>query len=121
MLNIFPYNNGHVMISPSRHAGSLNVLTDREVGDIFKTLSQVLSLLDKVLKPHGYNIGMNIGKCSGAGIPGHLHLHVVPRWEADTNFMPVLFDAKVISQSLDELYKELRQELKKNNAKRSSN
>lgn len=108
MLNIFPYNNGHVMISPNRHIGNLTALSNQEVNDIFKTLRQVMRLLDKVLKPQGYNLGVNIGKCSGAGIPGHLHLHVVPRWEADTNFMPIMSNTKVIPQSLQELYRKLK-------------
>ena len=112
MLNIFPYNNGHVMVSPKRHIKDLRALTDIEIKDIFKTLKQALSLLDKVLKPQGYNLGMNIGKCSGAGIPGHLHLHIVPRWEADTNFMPIISNTKVISQSLNELYRELKSDVK---------
>jgi ATP adenylyltransferase len=112
MLNIFPYNNGHVMVSPNRHIGDLKSLTEQETNDMFKTLRQVLNLLDKVLKPQGYNVGMNIGKCSGAGVPGHLHLHIVPRWEADTNFMPITSDSKVISQSLDELYHQLKSHVK---------
>ena len=108
MLNLFPYNNGHVMVSPNRHTGDLKSLSDREMSDMFKTLRQVMALLDKILKPQGYNLGMNIGKCGGAGVPGHLHLHVVPRWEADTNFMPVISATKVVSQSLDELYRQLK-------------
>jgi ATP adenylyltransferase len=108
MLNIFPYNNGHVMVSPNRHIGDLKALTDSEISDMFNTLRQVLYLLDKILKPQGYNVGMNIGKCSGAGVPGHLHVHIVPRWQADTNFMPVISNTKIISQSLDELYRELK-------------
>lgn len=111
MLNIYPYNNGHIMVSPNRHIRDFKALADREVADIFKTLKQVIFLLDKILKPQGYNVGMNIGKCSGAGIPGHLHLHIVPRWQADTNFMPVISDTKVICQSLDELYRELRRRI----------
>lgn len=111
MLNLFPYNNGHVMISPKRHVGKLEALHDKEIADIFNILKQIIRLLNKVLKPEGYNIGINIGKCSGAGIPDHLHLHVVPRWRADTNFMPVLSDTKVISQSLEDLYNELKKEI----------
>jgi len=72
----------------------------------------VLYLLDGVLQPQGYNVGMNIGKCSGAGVPGHLHLHIVPRWEADTNFMPIISNTKIISQSLDELYVQLKSNVK---------
>lgn len=118
MLNIFPYNNGHVMVSPNRHIGDLKALTDSEINDIFKTLRQVVYLLGRTLKPQGYNMGMNIGKCSGAGIPGHLHLHIVPRWDADTNFMPVVSNTKIISQSLDELYGELKFNVKSKSNKR---
>jgi ATP adenylyltransferase len=112
MLNIFPYNNGHVLVSPIRHVSNLKTLSDNEINDIFGTLKQVMRLLDKVLKPQGYNVGMNLGKCSGAGIPRHLHLHIVPRWEADTNFMPVISDTKIVSQSLDELCGYLKSNVK---------
>jgi ATP adenylyltransferase len=120
MLNLYPYNNGHVIVAPSRHIRDFKALADREVADIFKSLRQVIYLLDKILKPQGYNLGMNIGKCSGAGIPNHLHLHIVPRWQADTNFMPVISNAKVISQSLDELYRTLKKEIKKMNNQTSN-
>lgn len=108
MLNIFPYNNGHVMVSPIRHLKDFAQLKDVEIIDLFKTLANTRKLLDKVLKPDGYNIGINISKSAGAGVTSHLHLHIVPRWKGDTNFMPVLYDTKIISQSLDELYKQLR-------------
>lgn len=108
MLNIFPYNNGHIMVSPLRHIKELSQLKETEAVDLFRTLNKVKLLLDKVLKPQGYNIGINISKAAGAGIPGHLHIHIVPRWRGDTNFMPVVNDTRVISQSLDELYKKLR-------------
>jgi ATP adenylyltransferase len=112
MLNIFPYNNGHMMIAPLRHIGEISHLKKVEVLDLFETLDYSKGLLNKVLKPDGYNIGINISTISGAGIPGHLHIHLVPRWRGDTNFMPVLFDTKIISQSLDELYKQLRKIVK---------
>lgn len=112
MLNIFPYNNGHILISPIRHVARLDALSVNEANDIFGTLRQVIRLLDRVLKPQGYNVGINIGKCSGAGVPGHMHIHVVPRWEADTNFMPVISDTKIIAQSLDELYRQLKSYVK---------
>ncbi len=108
ILNIFPYNNGHILISPLRHVQKISQLKDAEVLDLFRALNRVNRLLDKVLKPDGYNIGVNIGRVAGAGIPGHLHLHIVPRWNGDTNFMPVINDTKIISQSLDELYKRLK-------------
>lgn len=105
MLNIFPYNNGHVMVSPLRHKKEFNLLSDKEIVDLFRTVDKIKALLEKVLKPDGYNIGINIGKSAGAGITGHLHIHIVPRWIGDSNFMPALYDTKIISQSLDELYK----------------
>ncbi len=96
------------MVAPNRHTEDITSLTDAEIIDLFKTLRQVINRLNDILRPQGYNMGMNIGKCSGAGIPEHLHLHIVPRWEADTNFMPVITNTKVISQSLDDLYRKLK-------------
>jgi ATP adenylyltransferase len=108
MLNIFPYNNGHVMISPLRHIQKISQLKETEIIDLFKTVDKTIWLLDKILKPHGYNIGINLSEAAGAGIPTHLHLHIVPRWRGDTNFMPIVSNTKVISQSLSELYKQLK-------------
>jgi len=108
ILNIFPYNNGHLMIAPMRHIKELSELTCQETLDLFKTVDLSKKLLDKVLKPQGYNIGINISKSAGAGILGHLHIHIVPRWQGDTNFMPVLYNTKIISQSLEQLYKLLK-------------
>lgn len=108
MLNIFPYNNGHIMVAPIRHVGDLAQLKDAEALDLFRILNRTRKMLDKVLKPQGYNIGINLGKNAGAGITAHLHIHVVPRWAADTNFMPVVFNTKVVSQSLQELHKQLK-------------
>lgn len=107
MLNIFPYNNGHLMVVPNRHIAAPEKLKDEELLDINKTIVRTISVLRKVLKPKGFNVGMNIGEVSGAGIAGHLHAHIVPRWPADTNFMPVVSDTKIISQSLEELYSKL--------------
>jgi ATP adenylyltransferase len=115
MLNTFPYNNGHTLVSPIRHASNLSQLKDREALDLFRSLNKVKALLDKVLKPHGYNIGINISRDAGAGFTGHLHIHIVPRWQGDTNFMPVLYDTKIVSQSLDELYKQLKNAQPKTN------
>jgi ATP adenylyltransferase len=112
MLNIFPYNNGHIMISPIRHVREITQLTELEGLDLFQSLSKVKRLLDKVFKPEGYNIGINIAKSAGAGIAAHLHIHIVPRWQGDTNFMPLFYGTKIISQSLDESYKQLRKALK---------
>jgi len=107
LLNIFPYNNGHTMVCPRRHVGDLANLKEEEILDLFRMLNRTTKLLTKVLRPEGYNIGINISRSAGAGITGHLHIHVVPRWNGDTNFMPVLYGTKVISQSLTELYKRL--------------
>ena len=108
MLNTFPYNNGHIMVSPIRHVRDISRLNTEEALDLFCSLNSAKKLLEKVMKPDGYNIGMNISKSAGAGIAGHLHIHIVPRWKGDINFMPILSDTRVICQSLDELYKLLK-------------
>jgi ATP adenylyltransferase len=107
MLNIYPYNTGHIMVAPLRHKGRLTELTVQELEDMMLLLNNMTKLIDKTLKPHGYNIGVNIGAVSGAGFPGHVHIHIVPRWKGDTNFMPVLSSTRVISESLDSLYDRL--------------
>ncbi|MCM8786980.1 MAG: HIT domain-containing protein [Candidatus Omnitrophica bacterium] len=112
MLNIFPYNNGHLMIAPNRHIAEFKELTKAEIIDIHQTSSKILSILEKALKPDGFNIGINIGRAAGAGIVSHLHIHIVPRWVGDTNFMPIISNTKVISQSLVDLYNLLKKELK---------
>ena len=117
MLNLFPYNNGHVMIAPRRHTGDFARLEPQELLDLFKTLEDTKHLITQVLKPHGYNIGINTSYTAGAGIPTHLHIHLVPRWRGDTNFMPVIHNTKVISQSLEELLKRLKHAQSKTNKK----
>jgi ATP adenylyltransferase len=104
VLNRFPYNNGHLLIAPRAHKGRLTDLTDDELLELQHALQRLVLVLDDVLRPDGYNIGLNLGRVAGAGLPGHLHWHVVPRWHGDTNFMPVVADVKVISQSLEALY-----------------
>ena len=108
MLNLYPYNNGHLMISPYRHVARLTGLTDEELRACWQLAAQCESLLDRVLHPDGYNIGLNLGRVAGAGFAGHLHIHLVPRWTGDTNFMPVVSGTKVVSQSLRALYRALR-------------
>lgn len=105
MLNIYPYNNGHITVSPFRHTRDLKGLNDSELMDIIKLARDMQDLLEKKLKPHGFNIGINTGKVAGAGYKGHLHIHIVPRWKGDSNFMPVIAGTKVMPQSLGELYK----------------
>ncbi len=108
VLNRFPYNNGHLLIAPNAHKSALDELSAAELLDVMETLRRMVWLLDKLMRPAGYNIGLNLGAAAGAGLPGHLHWHIVPRWNGDTNFMPVLADTKVIAQSLDSLYDLLR-------------
>ena len=107
VLNIYPYNNGHLLIVPRRHVDDLSKLTNEERNHLMDLLEEMKTLLDKVMKPGGYNIGINLGRVAGAGFPGHLHIHIVPRWFGDVNFMPVVANAKVISQSLRTLYNKL--------------
>ncbi len=103
-LNRYPYNNGHLLIAPCVHEGRLEALKGPALTEPLETMQLALKVLDRVLRPQGYNIGLNLGKTAGAGLPGHLHWHVVPRWEGDTNFMPVLAGTKVIVESLTEFY-----------------
>jgi ATP adenylyltransferase len=104
LLNRFPYNNGHLLVAPRAHKGQLSELNADELLQTMETLRQMVRLLDRLMHPDGYNIGINLGRVAGAGLPGHLHWHVVPRWQGDINFMPILADTKVISQSLEALY-----------------
>ena len=115
ILNIFPYNNGHLMISPLRHTRELSSLSETEALDLFRALIKAQKLLQMVLRPQGYNIGLNLKRSAGAGITGHLHLHIVPRWHGDTNFMTTLHDTKVISESLAQLHKRLKNAYAKTN------
>ena len=118
LLNIYPYNNGHFMACPIRHLKRLEELRKEEVLDLFDVIKRTKKLINKVLKPDGYNIGINLGRISGAGIDNHLHIHVVPRWQGDTNFMPVAANTKVISQSLKCLYDKLTDAHKKRHRKK---
>lgn len=108
ILNIYPYNNGHVMVAPHRHVKTIENLSDKELKDLMDLVIKTKKTLDKKLKPHGYNIGFNIGKAAGAGFAGHIHIHIVPRWAGDTNFMLAVSDTKVVSDSLDAMYKLFR-------------
>jgi len=114
VLNRFPYNNGHLLVAPRAHKGALDDLTPDELLETMETLRRMVRILDGLMKPDGYNIGLNLGHAAGAGLPGHLHWHVVPRWHGDTNFMPVVGDTKVIVQSLDALWELLTARLRDN-------
>jgi ATP adenylyltransferase len=100
VLNLYPYNTGHLMIVPKRHLSAFSELTEQEMLEVMKKLKIAQAALVKTSNPHGFNIGANIGRVSGAGIEDHIHFHIVPRWNGDTNFMPVLGEVKVISQDL---------------------
>jgi len=112
VLNRFPYNNGHTLIVPSAHKGQMEDLTDEEMVETLRLARDVMALFRQVLRPDGFNLGLNFGRVAGAGLPEHLHLHLVPRWNGDTNFMPVLADTKVIPQSLQDLYDRLQSALR---------
>lgn len=111
VLNRFPYNNGHLLVAPVAHKANLTDLDDAELLECQQDLQRMVRLLDRVLTPQGYNIGLNLGQIAGAGLPGHLHWHLVPRWSGDTNFMPVLANINVVPQSLEALYDLLVAEL----------
>jgi ATP adenylyltransferase len=108
VLNRFPYNNGHALIVPNAHKGEMADLADDEMLAMMALARDVMALYGRVLRADGYNLGLNFGRVAGAGLPEHLHLHLVPRWTGDTNFMPVLADTKVIPQSLEDLFDRLR-------------
>jgi ATP adenylyltransferase len=112
VLNRFPYNNGHLLVAPRAHKGGLGDLEPAELLETQETLRRMVGALDGLMRPDGYNIGLNLGPAAGAGLPGHLHWHVVPRWHGDTNFMPVLSNTKVIVQSLEALLDLLAARLK---------
>lgn len=114
-LNRFPYNNGHLLIAPARHIPNLDQATDEELLELFKLVRESQKALSLAIKPHGFNVGMNFGRCAGAGLPDHLHIHLVPRWDGDTNFMNVCSDTGVVSQSLTELLEQLKQISKEHN------
>jgi ATP adenylyltransferase len=104
MLNAYPYNPGHLLIAPYRHIGNLEELTDGERNEHYQLVSRGIVVLKEVLKPAGFNIGANLGRVAGAGIESHFHSHIVPRWQGDDNFMPVLGDIRVIPQALADTY-----------------
>ena len=108
LLNNYPYNGGHLMVVPYKQAADLNDLTDDEMTGLLKLARRCQNALTQVMKPDGFNLGFNLGKVAGAGIVEHVHLHVVPRWQGDTNFMPVIANTTVVPQALTELAAQLR-------------
>jgi ATP adenylyltransferase len=112
-LNRYPYNNGHLLIAPNAHKASLHELDDGEALEMQQTIARLTKAMDAFMQPDGYNIGLNLGKAAGAGLPGHVHWHLVPRWNGDTNFMPVFSDVRVIVQSLEAFFDLLVEKLTK--------
>jgi len=110
MLNKYPYNNGHLMIAPFRHISEIEKLNEKERLDIFNLVEKSVKALKRAMSPEGFNIGANFGDIAGAGVKDHLHIHIVPRWKGDTNFMPILADTAVLPQALSETYKKLKYE-----------
>ena len=107
VINLFPYTNGHLLVAPKAHKADLELLTPDESLDLQVQTTRCVRLLKRALSPQGFNIGINLGRCAGAGLPGHLHQHVVPRWAGDTNFISVVGEIRVVPQAVSQLYDEL--------------
>jgi ATP adenylyltransferase len=107
VINLYPYTNGHLLIAPKAHKADLEELTDAEAGDLHAQTTAAVRLLQRAVSPQGFNIGINLGRCAGAGVPGHLHQHVVPRWNGDVNFMTVVGDVRVVPEAADRLWEQL--------------
>ncbi len=108
ILNLFPYTNGHLMVAPYAHVGRLQDLPAETTAEMMALAQRAMGRLEEVYEPHGYNVGFNQGRVAGAGVEHHIHLHVVPRWGGDTNFMPVIADTRVMPQTLEQSYEALR-------------
>ena len=107
LMNRYPYTNGHLLVAPRRHQAELDYLTSEELVDLQAQTIVALKLLRRAISPQGFNIGINLGRCAGAGVPGHLHQHIVPRWGGDGNFMTVIGDIRIVPQATEQLHKEL--------------
>ena len=108
ILNAYPYTSGHVMALPLRHAGELEDLDGPEAAELWAAVADAVRAIKVAYRPHGLNVGANLGRAGGAGVPGHLHVHVVPRWDADTNFMTAVAETRVLPESLDASHERLR-------------
>lgn len=113
ILNAFPYNNGHLMAAPYRHVGAIADLSDEEKLQLMQLVDLAIGVISRTMSPDGFNVGINLGRVAGAGVVDHVHIHVVPRWNGDTNFMPVIADTKVLPEALSSTYKKLKQELER--------
>jgi ATP adenylyltransferase len=108
MLNLFPYTNGHLMVAPYEHLARIQDLAPETIDELMALAQRGMDVIDETYQPHGFNVGFNQGRVAGAGVEHHIHMHVVPRWGADTNFMPVLADTRVMPQSLSDSFEALR-------------
>jgi ATP adenylyltransferase len=111
ILNLYPYTNGHLMIAPFEHVGRIQDIAAETTAEMMALSQQAISVLQEKYEPHGFNVGFNQGRVAGAGVEHHIHMHVVPRWGGDTNFMPVLADTRVMPQTLEQTYEALKGEL----------
>jgi ATP adenylyltransferase len=111
VLNRYPYNNGHLLVAPKRHVARLDQLVAEEQLELVQTIAEMIGLLERTIRAEGFNVGLNLGQIAGAGLPGHVHWHIVPRWNGDTNFMPISAGIRVIPQSLDALWELLTEAL----------
>lgn len=107
LINRFPYSNGHLMVAPLTHLGELELLTPPQSADLHRQTLKAIALLKRAISPQGFNLGINLGRCAGAGLPGHVHQHIVPRWNGDVNFMTVVADIRVVPEANAQLYDEL--------------
>jgi ATP adenylyltransferase len=107
LMNKYPYNNGHLLVAPVRHVPNLDTLSGRELANLLGMVRQAVAILKQVINPEGFNVGLNLGRVAGAGIADHLHFHIVPRWNGDTNFMAVVGDLRVIPEHLDQTFDRL--------------
>jgi ATP adenylyltransferase len=113
IMNRYPYNSGHLMVVPYRQVADFQDLTLVELAEMMQAVQRAIGALNQIMRPDGYNVGSNLGRVAGAGIENHVHFHVVPRWNGDTNFMPVLGDTKVVSEAMRRTYQKLRKSFKK--------
>jgi ATP adenylyltransferase len=107
LINRYPYTNGHLLIAPRAHIAELDSVPDEALVDVQRQSVRAMQLLRRAISPQGFNIGINLGRCAGAGVPGHVHQHIVPRWGGDTNFMSVVGEIRVVPQAMSQLYEEL--------------
>ena len=112
IVNLFPYTNGHLMVAPMDHQPSLELLDAETRAEMMELISQAVVILKKIYHPHAFNVGANIGKAAGAGVPDHVHVHIVPRWTGDSNFMSILGETRVLPETIDETYMRVRKEWK---------